>query len=132
MPGKNAYNYEYDLLLLLKDLGHKCDQKISKNRHRLDVENKVSNEAVTKVVEIGLEIQKASDECEMYANKLNIEKALSEQECQDLLFKLGQKNKIYKWDKNKGYGTKMHRKNLLKEGTTTLHRKSFLSKLKIN
>ena len=29
-------------------------------------------------------------------SELNVEKALSEQECQDLLFKLGQKNKIYK------------------------------------
>ena len=29
-------------------------------------------------------------------SELNVEKALSEQECQDLLYKLGQKNKIYK------------------------------------
>jgi len=32
----------------------------------------------------------------------------------------------YKWDKNKGYGTKVHRNIILKYGTTNLHRKQFV------
>tara|TARA_B100000214_G_scaffold155635_1_gene111570 strand:- start:590 stop:1177 length:588 start_codon:yes stop_codon:yes gene_type:complete len=38
----------------------------------------------------------------------------------------------YGLEKNKGYGTKVHRINLITTGATKLHRKSFLSKLKIN
>ncbi len=34
-------------------------------------------------------------------------------------------------EKNKGYGTEVHRANLIKAGATKLHRKSFLSKLEI-
>lgn len=32
----------------------------------------------------------------------------------------------YKWDRNKGYGTKVHRNMILKYGTTNLHRKQFV------
>ena len=39
---------------------------------------------------------------------------------------------LYGLEKNKGYGTEMHRKNLIKAGATRLHRKSFLSRLKID
>ena len=35
-------------------------------------------------------------------------------------------------EKNKGYGTEIHRTNLIKEGATKLHRKSFISRLEIN
>lgn len=36
------------------------------------------------------------------------------------------KYKKYKWDKNKGYGTKEHRNTILKHGICKLHRKSFV------
>ena len=36
---------------------------------------------------------------------------------------------LYKWDKNKGYGTKEHFKAIKQFGPTCLHRKSFLSNL---
>lgn len=36
---------------------------------------------------------------------------------------------MYRWEKNKGYGTGEHRKAIIKFGITRLHRKSFLVKL---
>ena len=50
----------------------------------------------------------------------------------ELIKRLAFKYSIYGLDKNKGYGTEIHRTNLIKAGATKLHRKSFLSKLKIN
>tara|TARA_Y100001968_G_scaffold139939_1_gene128051 strand:+ start:916 stop:1500 length:585 start_codon:yes stop_codon:yes gene_type:complete len=49
----------------------------------------------------------------------------------ELLKRLSPLYNIYELDKNKGYGTEIHRKNLIKSGATKLHRKSFLSKLEI-
>ena len=49
----------------------------------------------------------------------------------ELIKRLAYTFKSYGLEKNKGYGTETHRKNLLTEGATRLHRKSFLSKLKI-
>ena len=43
---------------------------------------------------------------------------------QIMIFK-GKKNKIYKWDKNKGYGTKDHLLAIKKYGITSFHRKTF-------
>ncbi|HLE48430.1 MAG TPA: ribonuclease HII [Patescibacteria group bacterium] len=37
--------------------------------------------------------------------------------------------KKYGWDKNKGYGSKLHREMILNKGISTHHRKSFCSKL---
>tara|TARA_B100000579_G_scaffold435027_1_gene457298 strand:- start:458 stop:1045 length:588 start_codon:yes stop_codon:yes gene_type:complete len=50
----------------------------------------------------------------------------------ELIKRLASKYNLYGLDKNKGYGTEIHRANLIKEGATKLHRKSFLSKLKID
>ena len=50
----------------------------------------------------------------------------------DLMKRLSPKYNLYGIAKNKGYGTENHRKNLIKSGSTELHRKTFLSKLKIN
>ncbi len=41
---------------------------------------------------------------------------------------LHKKHPRYGWDKNKGYGTKGHYEAMKKFGTTTLHRKTFLTK----
>jgi len=50
----------------------------------------------------------------------------------ELIKRLACKYPIYGLDKNKGYGTEFHRNNLIKSGLTRLHRRSFLSKLKID
>jgi len=49
----------------------------------------------------------------------------------ELIKRLANIYSLYELEKNKGYGTEIHRKNLIKQGATRLHRKSFLSKLKI-
>ena len=54
-------------------------------------------------------------------------------EARDALIKrLAQKYTLYGLEKNKGYGTEIHRTNLIRSGSTTLHRNSFLSRIKIN
>ncbi len=45
------------------------------------------------------------------------------------MVKLHKKHAQYGWDKNKGYGTLIHRTALKKHGITTMHRKSFLTRL---
>ena len=50
----------------------------------------------------------------------------------DLMERLAPKYSIYGIDKNKGYGTEIHRKNLIKSGATELHRKTFLSRYEID
>ena len=47
----------------------------------------------------------------------------------ELIRQLANKYPFYELEKNKGYGTAIHRKNLIKVGSSSLHRKSFLSKL---
>ena len=49
-----------------------------------------------------------------------------------LVVRLARKYNLYGLDSNKGYGTQIHRANLIKYGATQIHRKSFLSKLKID
>ena len=41
-----------------------------------------------------------------------------------------QKYPDFRWEKNKGYGTKQHREAIIKFGYTPLHRQTFLRKLK--
>jgi len=50
----------------------------------------------------------------------------------ELIQRLAHKYACYQLEKNKGYGTEIHRIKLIKEGATKLHRKTFLSKLAIN
>tara|TARA_Y100001968_G_scaffold328022_1_gene374308 strand:- start:348 stop:935 length:588 start_codon:yes stop_codon:yes gene_type:complete len=54
-------------------------------------------------------------------------------EARDALIKrLAWKYSFYGLETNKGYGTAIHRANLIKSGPTKLHRKSFLSRLELN
>lgn len=46
-----------------------------------------------------------------------------------LLYKYAEEYPMYGFDKHKGYGTKVHRKAILKYGPCPYHRKSFLKKL---
>ena len=48
----------------------------------------------------------------------------------ELIRRLASNYPLYGLEKNKGYGTEIHRCNLIKLGSSRLHRKSFLSKLK--
>ena len=48
----------------------------------------------------------------------------------ELISRLANKYPLYGLETNKGYGTEIHRKSLIKVGSSKLHRKSFLSKLK--
>ena len=50
----------------------------------------------------------------------------------ELIKRLAPIYSFYGLEKNKGYGTEIHRANLIKEGATRLHRKSFLSRLEID
>ena len=50
----------------------------------------------------------------------------------ELIKRLACRYTLYGLEKNKGYGTKIHRTSLIKSGATKLHRKSFLSKLEID
>ena len=49
----------------------------------------------------------------------------------ELIKRLAHKYSFYGLEKNKGYGTEIHRNKLIKAGPTRLHRMSFLSKLKM-
>jgi len=48
----------------------------------------------------------------------------------ELIKRLANKYPLYRLERNKGYGTEIHRTHLIKLGATVLHRKSFLSRLK--
>ena len=50
----------------------------------------------------------------------------------ELIKRLASKYNNYGLEKNKGYGTEIHRNNLIKAGATKLHRKSFLTRLVID
>jgi len=50
----------------------------------------------------------------------------------ELIKRLARKYCDYGLEKNKGYGTEIHRTNLIKAGATKLHRKSFLTRLEID
>ena len=50
----------------------------------------------------------------------------------ELIKRLAQIYSCYGLEKNKGYGTELHRKNLIAAGATRLHRKSFLSRLELD
>mgnify|MGYP001189519179 CR=1 FL=1 len=50
----------------------------------------------------------------------------------ELIKRLARQYSHYGLERNKGYGTKIHRTNLIKVGETKLHRKSFLTKLEMH
>lgn len=47
----------------------------------------------------------------------------------ELMRKLSRKHRKYKWNANKGYGTRRHIEAIKKHGVTRLHRKAFVRKL---
>ena len=57
---------------------------------------------------------------------------LAKENRDELMKRLSSKYSLYGIENNKGYGTDIHRKNLIKEGVTELHRKTFLSRFEID
>ena len=57
---------------------------------------------------------------------------LAKQSRDELITRLAHKYSIYGLDSNKGYATKTHRDSIEKEGISKLHRKTFLSNLRID
>ncbi len=73
--------------------------------------------------------QKTQVQGESLFHSIAAASVLAKEARDELIRRLARKYPFYGLEKNKGYGTAIHRKNLLKTGSTWLHRKSFLSKL---
>jgi len=73
--------------------------------------------------------QKTQVQGESHFASIAAASVLAKEARDDLIQRLSLKYSLYGLEKNKGYGTEIHRTNLIKVGATKLHRKSFLSKL---
>ena len=69
---------------------------------------------------------------ESYFPSIAAASVLAKEARDELIKRLALKYDHYGLEQNKGYGTEIHRTNLIKVGATSLHRKSFLSKIKID
>ena len=69
---------------------------------------------------------------ESYFPSIAAASVLAKEARDELIQRLALKFNLYGLEKNKGYGTNFHRTSLIKIGSTKLHRRSFLSKLKID
>ncbi len=76
--------------------------------------------------------QKTQVRGESHFTSIAAASVLAKEARDELIKRLARKYNCYGLEKNKGYGTEMHRTNLIKEGATKLHRKSFISRLEIN
>ena len=76
--------------------------------------------------------QKTQVRGESYFPSIAAASVLAKEARDELMISLARKFKAYGLEKNKGYGTEIHRKNLIKAGVSKLHRKSFLSRLEID
>ena len=75
--------------------------------------------------------QKTQIRGESYFASIAAASVLAKETRDDLMKRLSSKYNLYEIEKNKGYGTENHRKNLIRAGLTKLHRKTFLSRLEI-
>ena len=76
--------------------------------------------------------QKTQVRGESYFPSIAAASVLAKEARDELIKRLAPIYSLYGLEKNKGYGTEIHRTNLIKEGATRLHRKSFLSRLEID
>ena len=67
---------------------------------------------------------------ESYYPSIAAASVLAKQARDELIKRLSKKYSLYGLERNKGYGTELHRKCLIREGPSKLHRKSFLSKIR--
>ena len=75
--------------------------------------------------------QKTQVRGESYFPSIAAASVLAKEARDELIKRMSHSFSLYGLEKNKGYGTEQHRKNLINAGATKLHRKSFLSKLQI-
>ena len=75
--------------------------------------------------------QKTQIQGESHFPSIAAASVLAKEARDELIKRLAKKYTLYDLDKNKGYGTKVHRNKLINQGPSRLHRKSFLSKLKM-
>ena len=73
--------------------------------------------------------QKTQVRGEIHFSSIAAASVLAKEARDELIKRLACEYSLYGLEKNKGYGTEIHRTNLIKAGPTKLHRKSFLSKL---
>jgi ribonuclease HII len=85
-------------------------------RNRAELKTGLTQKAIVNGDEKSLSIAAASIIAKVYRDDLMIKKSKN------------QKFQVYKWEKNKGYGTKQHRDAIRKFGATSYHRKSFVVK----
>ena len=76
--------------------------------------------------------QKTQVRGEIHFASIAAASVLAKETRDELIKRLARKYNLYGLEKNKGYGTEIHRTSLIQEGASKLHRKSFLSRLKIN
>tara|TARA_B100000214_G_scaffold367653_1_gene338092 strand:+ start:801 stop:1388 length:588 start_codon:yes stop_codon:yes gene_type:complete len=76
--------------------------------------------------------QKTQIRGESHFTSIAAASVLAKETRDELIKRLDMKYSLYGLDKNKGYGTEIHRRRLMKSGATKLHRKSFLTRLNIN
>ena len=76
--------------------------------------------------------QKTQVQGESHFPSIAAASVLAKEARDELIKRLAPKYSLYGLEKNKGYGTEIHRTNLIKKGATKLHRRSFLSRLEIN
>ena len=76
--------------------------------------------------------QKTQVRGDSYFPSIAAASVLAKEARDELIKRLSNRYSVYGLEKNKGYGTEIHRKNLINAGATRLHRKSFLSKLEID
>lgn len=73
---KDKYGYDYQLFDFLTDLLRKCDQKVQKNKQRLDSEvlgngSEITEEDVAKLVEINDKIKMLNDKVEAAGDEVS-------------------------------------------------------------
>ena len=76
--------------------------------------------------------QKTQVQGESHFPSIAAASVLAKEARDELIKRLAPKYSLYGLEKNKGYGTEIHRTNLIKSGATKLHRKSFISRLEID
>tara|TARA_B100000945_G_C20322764_1_gene568494 strand:+ start:411 stop:998 length:588 start_codon:yes stop_codon:yes gene_type:complete len=76
--------------------------------------------------------QKTQVQGESHFASIAAASVLAKEARDELIKRLARKYSLYGLEKNKGYGTEMHRKSLIQSGASKLHRKSFISRLEID
>ena len=121
---KKAYNYGKVIVALTKD------KEVLKYKKFKSPPNLILVDGILPI-RLWSGEQKTQIRGESHFASIAAASVLAKETRDDLMKRLSQKYNLYEIEKNKGYGTENHRKNLIKAGLTKLHRKTFLSRLEI-